>query len=297
MKKPGRNDPCYCGSGKKYKQCHMRADLEEERQQRARADAARFLREALPQFARDKRFAADFAAALRLYWNDQYDVSNAHEMSEFEAARFLDWFVFDYTLENGRRLIDIYHEEQGEQLTAEQQAVLTEWLEAPPAGAYTLVDYEGQTLQLRDFLTGETYSVFEPGGRGAVEIGEVILGRLVPVAGQLVFNTSPAYLPADEIADLKEKLEAAQAADAADHPQATPVEFMRRHNHLLIHHALEQAERKGRPSVARLDPQRTDPPVRHWETQEHEHDKERVHRQRNYGATQPHTGYTRRKAI
>ncbi len=26
-KHPGRNDPCWCGSGKKYKQCHMRQDL------------------------------------------------------------------------------------------------------------------------------------------------------------------------------------------------------------------------------------------------------------------------------
>jgi preprotein translocase subunit SecA len=25
-KRPGRNDPCWCGSGKKYKHCHMRQD-------------------------------------------------------------------------------------------------------------------------------------------------------------------------------------------------------------------------------------------------------------------------------
>jgi preprotein translocase subunit SecA len=25
-KRPGRNDPCWCGSGKKYKACHMRED-------------------------------------------------------------------------------------------------------------------------------------------------------------------------------------------------------------------------------------------------------------------------------
>jgi preprotein translocase subunit SecA len=25
-KKPGRNDPCWCGSGKKYKNCHLRQD-------------------------------------------------------------------------------------------------------------------------------------------------------------------------------------------------------------------------------------------------------------------------------
>lgn len=27
-KKPGRNEPCWCGSGKKYKQCHMQEDRE-----------------------------------------------------------------------------------------------------------------------------------------------------------------------------------------------------------------------------------------------------------------------------
>ena len=26
MSKLGRNDPCWCGSGKKYKQCHLRFD-------------------------------------------------------------------------------------------------------------------------------------------------------------------------------------------------------------------------------------------------------------------------------
>lgn len=26
---PGRNEPCWCGSGKKYKQCHIRQDTAE----------------------------------------------------------------------------------------------------------------------------------------------------------------------------------------------------------------------------------------------------------------------------
>jgi hypothetical protein len=28
-KLPGRNEPCWCGSGKKYKQCHLRKDGEQ----------------------------------------------------------------------------------------------------------------------------------------------------------------------------------------------------------------------------------------------------------------------------
>ncbi len=37
----GRNDPCHCGSGKKYKQCHLAEDEAKARVERAKAaDAA-----------------------------------------------------------------------------------------------------------------------------------------------------------------------------------------------------------------------------------------------------------------
>ena len=52
-KKPGPNDPCYCGSGKKYKKCHMQAD---------QAEAAK----AAAQTAEGKR-TLRFAAADK--WN------------------------------------------------------------------------------------------------------------------------------------------------------------------------------------------------------------------------------------
>lgn len=35
----GRNDPCHCGSGKKYKQCHLAADEAAAREARAKAVA------------------------------------------------------------------------------------------------------------------------------------------------------------------------------------------------------------------------------------------------------------------
>jgi hypothetical protein len=38
----GRNDPCHCGSGKKYKACHLAADEAKARETRAReADEAK----------------------------------------------------------------------------------------------------------------------------------------------------------------------------------------------------------------------------------------------------------------
>jgi len=36
----GRNDPCHCGSGKKYKQCHLAADEAKARAARKKAEDA-----------------------------------------------------------------------------------------------------------------------------------------------------------------------------------------------------------------------------------------------------------------
>jgi hypothetical protein len=254
--KPGRNDPCYCGSGKKYKQCHLPADRQAENERHELAEAGRWLRRDFLKFARQEQFAASFAAALPLYWRDLYTVENAEQMSENEAMRFIDWFVFDYRPEEGQRLIDVYRQERFDDLSTAQQKVLDTWVDAPPAGAYELLGYDGQTLHLRDFLTNELFDVYEPAGHGVVEEGDLLLGRLVPLVGQLEFSTVAAYLPQDEIADLAEKLQAAQAADAEGHPGATPADFMRRRGHLIIHHALDQAELKGRPPVAASDPNR-----------------------------------------
>lgn len=236
----------------------MPIDQAAEQEKRAVAEAVRYLRRDLLKFARDDRFAEDFAQALPFYWNDFYNIENAEEMSQAEALRFFDWFVFDYALADGSRLINSYHAERWDDLSSPQQAVLAGRLEAGPSGAYELAGYEGQTLFLRDFMTGEAYQVYEPGGHGNVKIGEVILVRLVAVGDHLEFSTSAAYLPSAEITDLADKLEAARAADAEANPDASHDDFMRRHNHLLVHHALAQAQIQGRAPVARLDPDRPD---------------------------------------
>lgn len=38
--RPGRNEPCHCGSGKKYKHCHLAADEEADRALHAKQAAA-----------------------------------------------------------------------------------------------------------------------------------------------------------------------------------------------------------------------------------------------------------------
>ena len=260
--KIGRNDPCYCGSGKKYKQCHMKEDKEKERGRLATAMAARFVRGDLLKFARGESYAAAFAAGLTHYWNGLYTIENAEEMEESEALRFFDWFIYDYAHEGAPRLIETYKEERAAELSTAQQEILEDWLAAGAAGAYELISYEGQTLQLRDHLTGAEWELFTSGGRGNVEIGEVILARIIKLEGRNQFSTTAADLPAAEIGDIKAQMAAAEETFLAEQPEADHITFMRANNYRLIHHALAEAERIGRPPVARLDPDRDDGAMR-----------------------------------
>lgn len=258
MNKPGRNDPCHCGSGLKYKKCHMKEDRAAEKERSLVQRAANFIRRDLLSFARDERFAEAFVHGLPLYWNEHYDATNAEQMSQPEALRFFDWFVFDHVLEDGRRLIELYAEEKMEDLSEHQQEIAKNWVSVGAGSLYELTAYEGQALDLRDYFTGEEFTVYEGGGRGNVEVGELIITRLVPVADRIELGTTAAYLPAAEITDIKEKMEAAKAAYLAENPDASHTEFMRKHSHLLVHHALLEAENQGRPPVMRLDSDRAD---------------------------------------
>ncbi|MEM7336236.1 MAG: SEC-C domain-containing protein, partial [Chloroflexota bacterium] len=162
MKRQGRNQPCYCGSGIKYKLCCMKKDQAAEQEKRAISDAVSFVRRDLLKFARDDQFAEDFAKALPYYWDNLYELENAEEMSQDEALRFFDWFVFDYQPEgeDAKRLIDLYVVEERENLSSAQQKVIDGWQDAPPSGAYELLAYEGQNLTLADYFSGEQFEVF-----------------------------------------------------------------------------------------------------------------------------------------
>lgn len=251
MDRPGRNDPCYCGSGKKYKQCHMVADLAADREQRAWNDAARDLRLELLEFADSERFDAAAGTAAAHYWNNLYTAETLPLMSPSESERFLDWFAFDYTPpESGDRIVDLYRAEKGGELLPQKRDLLDRWASGAAMGGYELTGYDRQTLRLRDLASGEMLDVFEPSGHGNAPLGSILLGRPVMVQDHWEFFALPAYIPPDEIADLPDKLTAARATGVYNND----TDFWRANNVLLIHHALDQAQLAGRPPVARLDP-------------------------------------------
>lgn len=180
MAEVGRNHPCPCGSGKKYKVCHLRIE-EESPAAKARALGALERRYMLAL----QTFAANFRPecleeSIELFWLHHetpgiplqlmapYGLYHRHDAKEPSAAEeFLD--------ENRNKLM------ANEQalLEAQRQAWLSLW---------EILDVErGVGLTVRDRLTGEERFCYEQKGSEALVCRDVVLGRVVDCDGVSCF--------------------------------------------------------------------------------------------------------------
>jgi tetratricopeptide (TPR) repeat protein len=123
MAKPGRNDPCPCGSGNKYKKCCLAKEEAVERQQLAKADAKRAERAAAhTQNLREVKaaiaarlFVAEDADEdeLTIASNAAADLVRAGKLDEAEqAAR--DLLVRFPEVHDGYDRLGMVHEARGE---------------------------------------------------------------------------------------------------------------------------------------------------------------------------------------
>lgn len=261
----GRNAPCPCGSGEKYKRCCMARDKAAQAERVACQKAAQNMRIALIGYAKESDLAADLGIGLGLFWQGRYTLDTVERMSVDESLRFFDWFAHDYHLQKqneadrqGRRLIEVYRAEVGDALTEKEAAVLDAWIESPPGSAFVLeeADPAQGTVVLRDlFLHGRTVTVEDASAAKHGEVGQILLARPLPENEHVRLSGSTVLLPASEQAGLGEAIEAAWQSYLEEYPAATMEQFLRDRAYVLTHYALEWADREGRPAVAADDPE------------------------------------------
>ena len=250
MPTPGRNDPCYCGSGKKYKHCHEPADRAAQAEAHAWDVARQKLTRDVIGFAREPRFAQSFADGLVLFWNGHYTAETADGMSEDESLRFFDWFAFDYAPADRPRLLDVFADEKGAALKELESRQLAYWRGAKPGSAYRVESVEGDQITLRDLFDDSTTVVTSEAGAQAAAIGEILLARYVQVQNELRFSGTTVRLPEASVDELKAMLQKAFDELRAEKPEATWADFLRARGYLMGHFAIKLAEAEGRAPVA-----------------------------------------------
>jgi len=125
MAKPGRNDPCHCGSGNKYKKCCLAKDEAAERDRLIDAQARRAERAAGPRLP-VRELTAAVAARLRMAeeedaYEDELDAASnavvqlvgAAKLDEAEAAA-RDLLVRFPDVHDGWDRLGMVHEARGD---------------------------------------------------------------------------------------------------------------------------------------------------------------------------------------
>ncbi len=251
MPKLGRNDPCHCGSGRKYKQCHLPI---EEAQRAEHLKLRRAIDTLMPKLVDHARTMPDAVAlGFTRYWDGKYPPEQLAEIDEVEdrgADRFLTWFAFDYRHDDGLTLVERLAADSSElELTEEEAALLPEWKSARlrPYAIESIA--KGQSFILRDMLEGQEYTVEDHAASRRVLVGEVIVGHLIPAAGQYYISGAVAHLTEDT----REKLAAFAAlhleAYTRDNPGTTYADLIANRSEVLNHFVMQLPVEKPDPTL------------------------------------------------
>jgi hypothetical protein len=212
-RKVRRNDPCPCGSGKKYKKCHLPVDRADRAAQRERAGEhhldGQLLRE-LGEYAMVR-----FGFEWRRFTEDFVDASGTLQLA-------VPWSVYEYRVQ-GQTVLEWYLEEHGGRMSRAERG----WLAAQQAAwlsVWEVIRVEpGQSITLRDLLSHEERCVREASGSRTLVVRDALLARVVDHEGvSLVCGAHPRPLPPIDAAEVVRR-----ARGRLRRRRAVPVERLR----------------------------------------------------------------------
>jgi len=155
VKKIGHNDPCPCGSGKKYKQCcmqkeHKTLDFEQQLLNRKLP----VLRERIVRFALNEWEPA-IDAALARWGKKGYAVVTTDETY---YHLFLSWLIFNYPC-GQQTIFEHFIQQEAASLGERILQMLQGWRQAYPSLYEVMEVAPGEHYLLRDVFTRQEYHV------------------------------------------------------------------------------------------------------------------------------------------
>lgn len=262
QKKPkiGRNDPCPCGSGKKYKDCHQPIEQAFRSEQMQLREAQETL---LPRIiAAAQETPEAFPAAFAQFWNGKYGPDQMSELDDLEdrgAERFLTWFAFDFRHDNGLTLVErlLMQLEQGELELDEHEARLLKQWPGVRLRPYVVTNVrKGKGITVRDLLNNSELEVADYAAARRMAADEVMVAHLVPVdretpdaAPTFHLAGAAAQLTSDTAGPIVEYCELHLADMRRAQSTADWQDFLRERSHLLNHFVMALPREEHDPTI------------------------------------------------
>lgn len=168
----GRNQRCWCGSGRKYKQCHMK------RESQPLPERAAWLYQKAGMFLLDGPYRDMMieVAVVRARFSDPPDALLLQALT--------DPLVTDLVLFEGGVLAD-FLAARGELLPDDERLLAEQWLLVERSVFDVVAVRRGTGLTVRDLRTGDVRDVRERTASRQVKTGELICARILP-AGDIM---------------------------------------------------------------------------------------------------------------
>jgi len=259
MPKVGRNDPCPCGSGKKYKHCHLPV---EEAAQAEQLRLRRAVDTLLPKMITAARaHATAVPEAFSRFWNGKYSLDQLEELDDLEgrgAERFLTWFAFDYPLDDGRTLAEhlaapgANADEAGHtalDLSEEEARLLGGWANVRLQPYVVEGVRKGQSMRVTNLVEGMQFEVEDHAASRRVELGEVLVAHLLPAGDYYYIGGAAAHLTEDTREKMREFLGLHLEAFQRDHVGATWADLVRAQSEVLNHFVMQLPVEEPNPSL------------------------------------------------
>ncbi|GAA5527724.1 SEC-C metal-binding domain-containing protein [Herpetosiphon gulosus] len=241
MAKVGRNDPCPCGSGKKYKQCHEAADRAQEDQLRLLRRAQDRLFPKLIEATQSEELAPSTPSLFEQYWGGRYTAADMSELDELEdrgSERFLTWLAFDaQSGDDGSTLVERIAANPPAELELDEHELnlLPTWagIRLRPYLITEIIKGKGALIQ--EVLTKETFTLRDHAAAKRLEENELIFAHLVPVGEEYYIAGAAAQTTPDTVEKLSEFLAVSLEDWQLRNPEADLNQFVRENSYLFNH--------------------------------------------------------------
>ncbi|MHB8840016.1 MAG: SEC-C metal-binding domain-containing protein, partial [Gemmatimonadaceae bacterium] len=200
----GRNDPCPCGSGKKYKRCCLaKADVEsaDELAWRRLRRVLDEHRSTLFRFAQRAYGASVLDEASRAFAGD---AESAFDLDDARATLCVPW-IFHFWSPSASRTAVTDASLHGVPPTAaflartrHVDALFKEFLQSCLDSALSVFEIgevrPQRGFMLRDLMIGDTHEVSERSGTETMQRGDLIVGQLATAGGVTILEASQSFI-------------------------------------------------------------------------------------------------------
>lgn len=155
MRKVGRNDPCPCGSGKKYKKCHGASNVIEINPKRYNDQLVQ-LQADLIDFAYD-----DYGFELQSMIEERVhpDLVRDEDLFNLYTSAVVSWAIFHHILDNGRTIFEEFYQYKHKGIkNGRVKKVFASWAEMPVT-FFESVTVDDQSILIEDIRNNKTYEI------------------------------------------------------------------------------------------------------------------------------------------